>query len=397
MRHTRNWQVVFVLTLAASGCGRSAPEPGWAGVIDTLSTGVIAVENPAEGVWQPGQEWTVTEDLRIGSVEGDGPDMFGRISTLAVDGAGRIWVYDSQADEIRVFDDQGGFVRTIGREGDGPGEFRSVVALAVLPSGNLWAIDPQGGRISEIDTAGVFVRSHRISGSFQRFPWVGLVDSQGHYFDVAMRVADGAEIVVEYTPEVEPVDTFDVPVYPGGKKEFVEQDGTSRTSVSIPFAGELYWRLAPGRRMWTLQTDEYMLVERTLSGDTLRTVRKTFDPIPVTREQVDTAMKSLAWFKGRVDRSQIPAVHPPAVAFLQDERGYSWVLRATGDYPLPLKQVWDVFSPEGIYQGGVSLPFDLAWFIPPVFHDGAMVGVVRDSLGVPFVVKATINRDSDVS
>ena len=148
--------------------------------------------------------------------------------------------------------------------------------------------------------------------------------------------------------------------------------------------------------MWSLQTDDYLVVERTLDGDTVRTFRGAFDPVPVTREDVDRALESLSWFEGRVDRGRIPDTHPPVQAFLRDDLDHTWVLRSASDSESET-QGWDVFSPEGIYQGGVELPYEVAWTTAPVFRNGFLYGLVRDELGVSFIVKARIHRDSDIS
>ena len=89
---------------------------------DTLANGSVLVTNPAEGLWDanPEEQWQVVEGLRIGTVSGDGPDSFGQVGSIVVDGAGRLWIVDRQATEIRVFDADGEFVRTVGRAGEGP-------------------------------------------------------------------------------------------------------------------------------------------------------------------------------------------------------------------------------------------------------------------------------------
>jgi hypothetical protein len=45
--------------------------------------------------------------LTIGEVEGDEPFIFGRVAGVAVDARGRLLVVDSQANEVRVFDESG--------------------------------------------------------------------------------------------------------------------------------------------------------------------------------------------------------------------------------------------------------------------------------------------------
>ncbi len=55
------------------------------------------------------------------SPDGQGPKSFGRIASFAVDDRDWMWILDSQAKELRVFDADGGYLRTMGRAGQVPG------------------------------------------------------------------------------------------------------------------------------------------------------------------------------------------------------------------------------------------------------------------------------------
>lgn len=108
------------LVLCACAEGRGDVE--WAGSVDTLADGVVHVRNSAEPLWTAGEGWTLEEELRIGSATDEGPELLGQVRDLAVDPLDRIYVLESQSNEIRVFDADGEHVRTFGREGQGPGE-----------------------------------------------------------------------------------------------------------------------------------------------------------------------------------------------------------------------------------------------------------------------------------
>ena len=117
------------LGLAVSALPSACGSPGsdaasrWSGTVDTLPSGEVAVRNPGDPVWEPGEEWRVVEELRIGSVEGDAedPDIFSGTSSPSMSMRGAaIFVLDHQAQEVRVFDSEGAFVLKFGREGRGP-------------------------------------------------------------------------------------------------------------------------------------------------------------------------------------------------------------------------------------------------------------------------------------
>ncbi|HEX9728478.1 MAG TPA: hypothetical protein VGA37_08245 [Gemmatimonadales bacterium] len=119
--------VLFPVLLAWCTPGELSDSAEWGGTVDTLANGTILVSNPAEGWWGDSTGWQVEIEWRLGAVEGDGPGAFGQVRALAVDRWDRLYVLDGQAQETRVFDSAGAFVRTIGREGAGghylPGTF----------------------------------------------------------------------------------------------------------------------------------------------------------------------------------------------------------------------------------------------------------------------------------
>ena len=132
----------FAMPLAAAtlllvGCADGGGAAVFAGAVDTLPDGRIVVSNPATGMWGEGDEWDVTEEVRIGQVDGDGPDVFGAIGLLEIDEAGRFYVFERQAQELRVFDAEGDYVRTVGRKGSGPGEVSQVIGMDWAPDGTL--------------------------------------------------------------------------------------------------------------------------------------------------------------------------------------------------------------------------------------------------------------------
>src|SRR5687767_9138691 len=133
----RAWPVLACLLL--SSCGESSrPSVGWNGTIDTLANGVIQVRNPEAGVWGTDEGWRLVEELRIGSISGDGPDGFSEVTAVGVSPGGLIHVIDGQAQEVRVFAPGGTHVRTFGRRGGGPGEFQNAYSLNWDKLGRLW-------------------------------------------------------------------------------------------------------------------------------------------------------------------------------------------------------------------------------------------------------------------
>lgn len=378
------------------GCAAGDRPGQWAGTVDTLASGQVVVRNPAEGLWRLGEEWRVVEELRIGSMEGNGPDLFGQINSLAVDPMGRIWVLDGQAQEIRVFDTDGEYVRTIGRKGGGPGEFAQAVHVGMAHGGNVWVADPQNNRVSVFDTSGTYVEGKEMKGGFIIQPWPGRFDGRGRYYLPVpdMSASEFRISFVAYDSAFQPVDTLVMPKDPIERVRFRHEspDGRSRMMAGVPYQGSLTSFLSRTGTEWALVTDQYRMFELTSRGDTLRTITREFEPLPVTDADREKARQDLEWFTkqgGEVDWSRIPDTKPPVTGFFQDDEGDLWVRRTIATDATDRR--FDVFDPEGRYLGVVTVPFPLV-DDAPLFEHGVMYGEIRDELEVPYVVRARIEK-----
>ena len=383
---------ILLLPLASCGTRDASGAARWSGTIDTLPSGRVAVTNPATGIWDSASAWRVEEDLRIGTMDGSGPDLFGRITDLAVDRAGRVWVFEGQAQELRVFDATGRHVRTIGRKGGGPGEFSQVMGMAWGPGGRLWVVDPQNNRVSIIDTSGAFVRSHTIAGGFIIMPWPGGFDQAGRFYNVVpVRSEEGFRTaLVRYDTAMTPIDTVQRPRYEGPQEYFELRSDGGFMRAGVPFSSGLSAQLHPDAKFWALSTGDYRLLEISLTGDTLRTITRAFEPLPVTEADIDAAIEDMEWFTrqgGKVDRSKFPGTKPPVTSFAVDDVGNIWV--ACQDDDAPGDRV-DVFDGPGRYLGRIRLPFETQWGRLPIFRDEVLYTVTRDALEVPYVVRARI-------
>lgn len=387
---------MFAAAILHIGCGSDeGVDSGWRGRIDTTADGTVLVTNPSRGLWDADSIWRIQEVVRIGSADGRGPDVFGRLISIEVDGAGRIYAFDGQAQELRVFDTDGAHIRTIGRKGGGPGEFRQVIGMAWGPEGDLWVVDPSNNRVSVIDTAGQQVADHVIPGGFVIMPWPGGFDDAGRFYNV---VPDpGAEgfrtALVQYDSELEPLDTIQTPIYPGEGNFFEARSESGYMRATVPFSPGLVWRLASSGRIWFALTGEYRLFERTLEGDTLRVISRESEPLPVSGVDIDSAIASLEWFTrqgGKIDRSKFPSVKPAISTFFLSDDGTIWVVPVTEGRSRERFAELDVFDDLGRYLGRLGLPFTLGESPTPIFRGGTIYGVSHDELDVPYVVVGRI-------
>lgn len=380
--------------LAVSACGREAAGGGWRGSMEDLPGGGVLVTNPAQGVWAQGEGWTLEEDLRIGSMDEAGPALFGEVGAVEADPLGRVWVLERQAKELRVFDERGAHVRTIGRKGGGPGEFGDPIGLAWAPDGQLWVADPGNARFTVFDTAGRHVASHprRVAG--YSMPWRGGFDGEGRLYEAAT-AGGGADFrfaVLRFDAALQPVDTLLLPRVESRQFE-LKTPGGGRTAVGVPFSPGVAVAVDPRGFVWTGTTDRWRLHQQGLAGDTVRVVELAAEPVPVTAADRQKALEGLKWFTdqgGRIDEGLIPGHKPAFSDVMVAPDGHLWVRPSlAADEP---GAAFDVFDPDGRYLGRVRVPGGISRFPPAVVRGDALLGMARDSLDVPYVVRMRIRR-----
>ena len=397
MRHLT--LAMLPLLLGACGSGSDgAGESEWSGTMDTLPSGEIVVRNADDPLWTPEEAWSVVEELRIGEALSEGPDLFGAVFSFDVDAWGRIFVLDHQAQEVRIFDSGGNFVRTVGGKGEGPGEFTQAGSVDLSLNGEIWVMGMSQGRVSIFDTTGTYLRGERTNtGGRMMLPYPGGFDPMGRY-NVVLRpsVMNG---MARFDQSYNPIDTISLPENPVEAEyfELVNEDGFTTLSAAVPLQGFMAWRFSLTGTVWTLLTDRYELIEMTTGGEVLRRVTKEHEPIPVTDEEQEQAIENLEWFTsqgGQIDRSKFPRSKPSTASFFIDDAGNLWVEQqvAASDSD-NAGRLFDLFDPEGRYLGTLRLPFSLAWSRPePIVREGILYGVTSDEVGVQYVVRARIAK-----
>ncbi len=113
--------------------------------VSILASLLAAPTTAQEIITLPAEDRPLTPDFedlyRVGSVSGADWEQFGNVRRVGFDGAGRLYVFDNQADRVTVVGPGGEFLRAFGRSGEGPGEFRRADGLAVMRDGRVVMAD----------------------------------------------------------------------------------------------------------------------------------------------------------------------------------------------------------------------------------------------------------------
>ncbi|HEU4631729.1 MAG TPA: 6-bladed beta-propeller [Gemmatimonadaceae bacterium] len=393
----RRVSLILPALLAACTSADAPADARWQGSIDTLASGTVVVHNPAAGIWDSARAWHVREDLRIGSVMDEGPAMFGDVRSVAVDAAGRIYVLDGQAQEIRVFGPDGAYVRTIGRKGGGPGELADAVAVLMRPGrADFWVVDYGNARYMRFDTAGRVLETVHRPFAYSSYPWRGALDTAGHVMEQnivhATQERPQREVLVRLDGAGAPVDTVDLPTFEPEQLVINNAAGRPMMSRTIPFTPQQVRLIDPRGYVWSAITDRYRIAQQSFAGDTVRIVERDVQPREVTDAEADEMAARInegADPRLRIDRSRFGTTQRLIWTMLLDDSHHLWVRSDAADSAR--RGDFDVFDPRGRYLGRADSDVPLFdWIRPQVIGD-RLYGVVRDSLDVPFVVRARID------
>lgn len=115
-----------------------------------------------------------------------GKENLRRPTGLAVDsGRQRLYVVDTGSHQVKVFDTEGVFLKTIGERGTGPGKFNFPTGIDLDRDGNLYVLDAMNARVQVLDPEGNFVRAFgergTALGAFQ-VPKAIAVSPSGHVY-----------------------------------------------------------------------------------------------------------------------------------------------------------------------------------------------------------------------
>ena len=346
--------------------------------VDTLDSGRIVVSNPDSPQRGAPEPPGLVEVLRIGSVDGT-CDAFGEVTSLAVDGDGRIYVADRQANEIRVFSPLGECVRTFGRSGEGPGEFSWLAGITWQPPGNLWAIDAIRDRFTVFDSLGAVLATHPLQlGRAASLPWPLWVDDERnlHLWLPASRT------IVKYGvgPELDSLASFQVPEIP--REMYTQQIGGITAQSPIPYSPSIRWAVNRAGNVWLANNSVFALHETTYGGDTLRTLALDRRAPRLVRRERD----SIAEATGIAPR-RLPTRRSALEWIRSSPDGWVWVDTERG-----VIRGWDVFDERGHYLGRAVPPVPIEKEPFPVFGTGIVTGVTLGELDEPYVVQLRIVR-----
>ena len=321
----RNLGVLIFLALSIVSCSKN--NDGWKGSVEIVD-GVTIVKNPMLPIYNE-DEVKLTENLSINNSSESNEFLFEKISEVAVNQAGDIYVLDYQAKDVKVFDNQGNYIRTIGGPGEGPGEF--IIPRFIICSKQDQFIVGDMNRISYFSLDGEFQSSESTKGRLM----ISDVDSHGNI------------IATEIVPDkmVYELKIFDQ------KFNYITSFGSSplpdfaQTGKVNPFFSVIRSDVVNGDQVVTGYADEgYILNVYDSAGQLQRKIEKEYSSIEITQNDIDEGMKR---FSSRPDEEyKGPKIFPPFRRIIADDEGRIWVYTFEKAHEGG-KSIFEVFDKEG--------------------------------------------------
>ena len=348
------------------------------------------------------------EDIyRVGSLDGDGWDTFGRVAGVGFDGAGNLYILDTEAVRINVVDLQANLVRQFIREGEGPGEFgRNTVLMAefaVMRDGRVTVYDLGQMGFTLFDADGQFERMARFPGAqmsaamiggIQVFPGMDRVLATSEVRYLRMTADPGDE---SSEPSFRHVLSYDL----SGDEVRIDSvaAGWRPPGNAEGFRPVLRAGVLPSGAFVYTDSSTYAIKSAVPGGLVTRILTRPFQPRRATGRiraaEIERRLEALAPVRGgdsfqqqmrEMRRGQIEAMEffdevPVVVGLTTSWEGTIWVLHR-GDGDMEGNRI-DLISSDGRYLGTFP-PGSTA--MPSAFGPNGLVAFVEtDDLDVPYV------------
>jgi len=361
-----------------------------------LSGGCAGQDMAPDGSATAAGDWVVEEVLSIGTTAGDSLYEFGDVAGVDTDAEGNVYVADTQAGHVRVFDPAGAYLRTIGRPGSGPGELGPLVAGVFVIGSQVVVPDLANRRISRFELDGSFASDERLDMA-QGVPARFDVTTGGRLIAQLRPALPGDEVatvgdpVVTVGPEGAPADT----IARLGVGQIVQITGA--VPVLRVFAANPMWDSDRSGRLVTAMSDAWRFEVRDLEGAPAHVVSGSFEPVPVTaadQRTVTDELRGMYQSQGVppnitqqvIDAMTFADVLPAFAAVVLGPDETLWVQTLTGEAALDMRDMgsrtWVVFDASGRPAGEATFP---TRFQPVRVVGDLFYGIARDELGVQTV------------
>ncbi len=249
-------------------------ESKWQGTVE-LRNGVSIVKNPEDPICSQAV-FQLEEELVIGQAGGKEEYTFSRVAGMDVDAAGNIYILDGASAHLRVFDKDGGYIRTIGRKGQGPGEFQMPVFVQATAQNEIVIYDYSSQRLTFFSPDGGYLR--QVYAARTRYPVLPVrLDSRGNLIGMEVMAPPplGGKELKKYGRNFEPLMVI--------AKEKQDLDDHRRGKMNV-VKSTLYCAVSSNDSIVWGNSETYELQILNPAGELVRKISKVHKALKLTAE-----------------------------------------------------------------------------------------------------------------
>lgn len=350
---------VMLVFLMGTLFGGSSPadlnQSQWKGKV-VWEDGIRVVKNPQEPIWNK-NICEIKAELTIGEAEGAEEYMFQRIGVIAVDNEERIYISDWKESRIKVYNQKGVYLRTIGRKGQGPGEFEGITGIQILPENEIVVYDSRIRRLSFFCQDGSLIKSlsiHDIPALDLRMNAAGGYVASTLFLDP--NTARAVTSIGIYDSDLRLVKTIAV---------------SEPEDVQTPFLPFLVWTTLNDDLILFGFNKNYKLQILAPDGQMIKKIENDYTPVKITDEERKERLKRLQ----QPDNKDVPKYHPAFRSVTSDEDGrlfvQTWVKSKNSE-----GYIYNVHDKDGRFLAELVLKFP-----PRIWKNNKLYCVEEDADG----------------
>jgi hypothetical protein len=260
----------------------------WKGTIEE-EYGVRVVKNPKSPIHDD-PLFSLKQDLALGEEERKSAQMFYLLTDMDADSGGNIYVLDSEAVNIKVYDQKGRFLKAFSRKGPGPGELSNPVDIYIDDEDQVYVCDSGNNRISIFSRQGDFISSvdfqeysaGKIIGINPRGGIILRVDKTS--LESSLNFINRTYFINIYSDRFvfkKNLYSLSVPIMQHFRK------GEKGIALTIPYQKELCWTLDPSGNVYLGESQTYEIQVFSPSGKMIRRIEKEHEPIKISSPDVE--------------------------------------------------------------------------------------------------------------
>jgi hypothetical protein len=307
-------------------------------------------------------------------------------------------VMDPRLFELRLFDAEGQWVRSIGGRREEPGEFATETpCLLAGPNGEIW-ISEGSSRLQRFAADGTLVDARIVPG----------------FSACSTRVmSDGRLVILNSSPEdpfrlraivhrlgssgdLIPGDTFHVET-PQPKMVL---DGQGIPAAEIPFTPLSGFTISPKGNYIFTDFGSYRFHRRTMAGRTLQTIGREHKPVAIPAEVRDRAVENFV----RLGEVMVEQGQDVEISEFSAERvphfypAFDWIWVAVDGTVWLARTLesgvdgFDLFADDGRFLGSIESPVSFAEARIAGTTLDHIFAIVPDELGMPYIERWSIVR-----